>query len=145
MVNQQYLHLYDRYDHFANILTKILDEQPTNTVDIIENISKDVKCAQFRKKMDTLRDEPLIRPTFEAAEKCKVLFRKEGREEEREEPEEEMVSYYRSETGTKYTRAGWADGGQGKEKGRKCGLFCSAASRDHTNNCNHSTLYPLHS
>ncbi|NXR77360.1 RSH4A protein, partial [Pycnonotus jocosus] len=78
------------YDHFANMLTKILDEQPTNTVDIIENISKDVKWAQFRKKMDTLRDEPLIPPTFEAAEKCKALFIKEGREEEHEEVEEEM-------------------------------------------------------
>ncbi|NWZ34524.1 RSH4A protein, partial [Brachypodius atriceps] len=78
------------YDHFANILTKILDEQPTNAVDIIENISKDVKWAQFRKKMDTLRDEPLIPPTFEAAEKCKALFFKEGGEEEHEEVEEEM-------------------------------------------------------
>lgn len=117
MVNQQYLHLYDRYDHFANILTKILDEQPTNAVDIIENISKDVKWAQFRKKMDTLRDEPLIPPTFEAAEKCKALFFKEGGEEEHEEVEEEMVSYYQSETGTKYTRAGV--GGWWEEKGER--------------------------
>ncbi|NXR97879.1 RSH4A protein, partial [Oxylabes madagascariensis] len=78
------------YDHFANILTKILDEQPTNTVDIIEDISKDVKCAQFRKKMDTLRDEHLIPPTYEAAEKCKALFIKEGGEEEREDVEDEM-------------------------------------------------------
>ncbi|NXH38232.1 RSH4A protein, partial [Dicaeum eximium] len=77
------------YDHFANILTKILDEQPTNTVDIIENISKDVKWAQFRKKMDTLRDEPPILPTFEAAEKCKALFIKEGGEEN-EDLDEEM-------------------------------------------------------
>ncbi|NXH86855.1 RSH4A protein, partial [Edolisoma coerulescens] len=80
------------YDHFANILTKILDEQPTNTVDIIEDISKDVKCAQFRKKMDTLRDEHLILPIFEAAEKCKALFVKEGGEEEHEELDEEMPS-----------------------------------------------------
>ncbi|NXN84759.1 RSH4A protein, partial [Bombycilla garrulus] len=78
------------YDHFANILTKILDEQPTNTVDIIEDISKDVKWAQFRKKMDTLRDEYVTPPTVEAAEKCKALFFKEGGEEDREELEEEM-------------------------------------------------------
>ncbi|NXT60639.1 RSH4A protein, partial [Chaetops frenatus] len=78
------------YDHFANILTKILDEQPANAVDIIENISKDVKWAQLRKKMDTLQDKHLIPPTFEAAEKCKALFVKEGGEEEREEVEEEM-------------------------------------------------------
>ncbi|NWV14174.1 RSH4A protein, partial [Ptilonorhynchus violaceus] len=78
------------YDHLANILTKILDEHPTNTVDIIENISKDVKSAQFRKKMDTLRDEHQILPTFEAAEKCKALFIKENGEEENEEVEEEI-------------------------------------------------------
>ncbi|NXS26779.1 RSH4A protein, partial [Pomatostomus ruficeps] len=78
------------YDHFANVITKILDERPTDTVDIIENISKDVKWAQFRKKMDTLRDEHPNLPTFEAAEKLKALFVKEGGEEEREEVEEEM-------------------------------------------------------
>ncbi|XP_010409997.3 radial spoke head protein 4 homolog A-like [Corvus cornix cornix] len=78
------------YDHFANVLTKILDEQPANTVDIIEDISKDVKWAQFRKKMDTLRDEHLILPTFEAAEKCKALFVKEVGDEEREELDEEL-------------------------------------------------------
>ncbi|NXN14668.1 RSH4A protein, partial [Indicator maculatus] len=76
------------YDHLANILTKILDEKPTNAVDIIENISKDVKWAQFQKKMDTLRDEHEILPTYEAAEKCKALFLK-GNGEEEEELEEE--------------------------------------------------------
>ncbi|XP_074948537.1 radial spoke head protein 6 homolog A-like isoform X2 [Phalacrocorax aristotelis] len=78
------------YDHLANMLTKILDEQPTNAVDIIENISKDVKWAQFQKKMDTLRDEHEILPTFEAAEKRKALFLKangEGDEELEEEGE----------------------------------------------------------
>lgn len=88
------------------MLTKILDEQPENTVDIIEAISQDVKWAQFRKKMDTLRDEHLIPPTFEAAEKCKALFVKEVGEEDHEELDEEMVSYYQSETGTKYTKEG---------------------------------------
>ncbi|XP_017928077.1 radial spoke head protein 6 homolog A-like [Manacus vitellinus] len=78
------------YDHFANVLTKILDEQPTNTVDIIENISKDVKWARFQKKMDTLRDEYEIPPTYEAAEKCKALFIKENGEENEETIEEEI-------------------------------------------------------
>ncbi|NXT56483.1 RSH4A protein, partial [Pluvianellus socialis] len=75
------------YDHLANMLTKILDEQPTNAVDIIENISKDVKWAQFQKKMDTLRDEYEILPTYEAAEKRKALFLKanDGDEELEEE------------------------------------------------------------
>ncbi|NWR94543.1 RSH4A protein, partial [Furnarius figulus] len=78
------------YDHLANVLTKILDEQPTNTVDIIESISSNVKCAQFQKKMDTLRDEHEILPAFEAAEKCKALFIKENGEETEEIIEEEM-------------------------------------------------------
>ncbi|KFO71717.1 Radial spoke head protein 4 A, partial [Cuculus canorus] len=77
------------YDHLANMLTKILDEQPTNAVDIIENISKDVKCAQFRKKMDTLRDEHEILPTTEAAEVRKALFLKTNAEGD-EELEEEI-------------------------------------------------------
>ncbi|XP_069711674.1 radial spoke head protein 4 homolog A-like [Phaenicophaeus curvirostris] len=77
------------YDHLANILTKILDEQPTNAVDIIENISKDVKCAQFQKKMDTLRDEHEILPTTKAAEERKALFLKANAEGE-EELEEEI-------------------------------------------------------
>ncbi|NXP26915.1 RSH4A protein, partial [Scytalopus superciliaris] len=78
------------YDHLANVLTKILDEQPTNTVDIIESISMDVKCAQFQKKKDTLRDEYEILATFEAAEKCKALFIKENGEENEEVIEEEI-------------------------------------------------------
>ncbi|NWI69036.1 RSH4A protein, partial [Todus mexicanus] len=79
------------YDHLANMLTKILDERPANVVDIIEDISKDVKWAQFQKKMDTLRDEHEILPTFEAAEKRKSLFLKangEGDDELEEEIEE---------------------------------------------------------
>ncbi|KAM6313340.1 radial spoke head protein 4 homolog A-like [Aegotheles albertisi] len=76
------------YDHLANMLTKILDEQPTNAVDIIENISKDVKRGRFQEKMDTLRDEHEILPTLEAAERHKALFLKangEGDEELEEE------------------------------------------------------------
>ncbi|NXG47203.1 RSH4A protein, partial [Psilopogon haemacephalus] len=76
------------YDHLANMLTKILDEKPTNAVDIIENISKDVKWSQFQKKMDTLRDEHEILPTFEAAEKRKALFLKQNGEKDEELEEE---------------------------------------------------------
>ncbi|XP_035181433.1 LOW QUALITY PROTEIN: radial spoke head protein 6 homolog A-like [Oxyura jamaicensis] len=77
------------YDHLANMLTKILDEQPANAVDIIENISKDVKWARFQKKMDTLRDEHAVHPVFESAEKRKTLFLKAYREGD-EELEEEI-------------------------------------------------------
>ncbi|XP_048797122.1 radial spoke head protein 6 homolog A-like isoform X3 [Lagopus muta] len=74
------------YDHLVNVLTKILDEQPTDPVDILENISKDLKAAQFQKKMDTLRDEHEILPSFESAEMRRNLFLKsDGGDEEREE------------------------------------------------------------
>nr|XP_006126946.1 radial spoke head protein 4 homolog A isoform X2 [Pelodiscus sinensis] len=79
------------YDHLARMLTKILDERPINAVDIIENISKDVKWAQFQKKMDTLRDEHEMLPTFELAEKYKALFLKGTGEGGDQEPEEEIT------------------------------------------------------
>ncbi|XP_073196916.1 radial spoke head protein 6 homolog A-like isoform X2 [Lepidochelys kempii] len=79
------------YDHLAHMLTKILDERPINAVDIIENISKDVKWAQFQKKMDTLRDEHEMLPTYELAEKYKALFLKGTGEGGDQEPEEEIT------------------------------------------------------
>lgn len=99
------------------MLTKILDEQPTNAVDIIENISKDVKWAQFQKKMDTLRDEHKILPAFEAAEKRKALFLKANGEGD-EELEEEIVSYYQRRTDIIYSREWvgvWWEGKGGRE------------------------------
>ncbi|XP_062838531.1 radial spoke head protein 6 homolog A [Anolis carolinensis] len=77
------------YDHLSEMLAKILDERPENPADIIENISKDVKCARFQKKLDTLRDEYEKHPTFELAEMYKTLFQKggggDGTEQELEE------------------------------------------------------------
>ncbi|XP_062991370.1 radial spoke head protein 6 homolog A-like [Elgaria multicarinata webbii] len=78
------------YDHLAEMLSKILDERPKNPADIIENISKDVKCARFQKKLDTLRDEYEKHPTFELAEMYKTLFQKGGGEGTDQELEEEM-------------------------------------------------------
>uniref|UniRef100_A0A8C2T5W7 Radial spoke head component 4A n=1 Tax=Coturnix japonica TaxID=93934 RepID=A0A8C2T5W7_COTJA len=75
------------YDHLVNVLIKILDERPTNPVDIFENISKDVKADQFQKKMDTLRDEPEILPSFEPAELRKNLFLKSDAGDEEQEEE----------------------------------------------------------
>ncbi|XP_012505595.1 PREDICTED: radial spoke head protein 4 homolog A isoform X1 [Propithecus coquereli] len=62
------------YDHLSSMLTKILDERPENAVDIIENISQDVKMAHFSKKLDTLQNEKEMLPTYEIAEKQKALF-----------------------------------------------------------------------
>uniref|UniRef100_A0A2K5C834 Radial spoke head component 4A n=1 Tax=Aotus nancymaae TaxID=37293 RepID=A0A2K5C834_AOTNA len=62
------------YDHLSNMLTKILDERPENAVDIIENISQDVKMAHFSKKFDSLQNANEMLPTYEIAEKQKALF-----------------------------------------------------------------------
>ncbi|XP_061440583.1 radial spoke head protein 6 homolog A-like isoform X2 [Rhineura floridana] len=78
------------YDHLADMLSKILDERPENPADIIENISKDIKCARFQKKLDTLRDEYEKHPTFELAEMYKTLFQKGGGEGTDQELEEEL-------------------------------------------------------
>ncbi|KAM6441621.1 radial spoke head protein 6 homolog A-like [Liasis olivaceus] len=78
------------YDHLADMLTKILEERPENPADIIENISKDIKCARFQKKLDTLRDEFEKHPTFETAEMYKTLFQRGGGDGTDQEPEEEL-------------------------------------------------------
>ncbi|XP_038197008.1 radial spoke head protein 4 homolog A isoform X3 [Arvicola amphibius] len=62
------------YDHLSNVLTMILDERPADAVDIIENISKDVKMTNFNKKLDTLHNENEMLPAYEIAEKQKALF-----------------------------------------------------------------------
>ncbi|GAB1295096.1 Radial spoke head protein 4 homolog A [Apodemus speciosus] len=76
------------YDHLSKVLTKILDERPADVVDIIENISQDVKTAHFNKKLDMLRNENELLPAYEIAEAQKALFLQghlEGADSELEE------------------------------------------------------------
>ncbi|XP_008137263.2 radial spoke head protein 4 homolog A isoform X2 [Eptesicus fuscus] len=79
------------YDHLSNMLTRILDERPENAVDIIENISQDVKMAHFSKKLDTLQNENEMLPTYEIAEKQKALFLQGNLEGPDQELEDEMA------------------------------------------------------
>ncbi|XP_004674154.1 PREDICTED: radial spoke head protein 4 homolog A [Condylura cristata] len=79
------------YDHLSNMLTRILDERPENAVDIIENISQDVKMAHFSKKLDTLQNENEMLPAYEIAEKQKALFLQGNLEGADQELEEEIV------------------------------------------------------
>ena len=44
-----------RYDHLAEVLTKILDERPTNAVDIIEDFSYKEKKTKFISDVDTIQ------------------------------------------------------------------------------------------
>nr|XP_002714806.1 radial spoke head protein 4 homolog A isoform X1 [Oryctolagus cuniculus] len=82
---------FNVYDHLSNVLTKILDERPEDAVDIIENISQDVKMEHFNKKLDTLQNENEMLPTYEIAEKQKVLFLHGHLEGADQELEEEIV------------------------------------------------------
>uniref|UniRef100_A0A8D2CQ59 Radial spoke head component 4A n=1 Tax=Sciurus vulgaris TaxID=55149 RepID=A0A8D2CQ59_SCIVU len=79
------------YDHLSNVLTKILDERPDNAVDIIENISQDVKMAHFSKKLDTLQNENELLPMYEIAEMQKALFLQGNLEGADQELEEEIA------------------------------------------------------
>ncbi|XP_040821409.1 radial spoke head protein 4 homolog A [Ochotona curzoniae] len=82
---------FNLYDHLSNVLTKVLDERPDDAVDIIENISQDVKKAQFNKKLDTLQNENEMLPTYEIAEKQKDLFLQRHLEGAEQDSEEEIV------------------------------------------------------
>ncbi|XP_036623517.1 radial spoke head protein 4 homolog A [Trichosurus vulpecula] len=76
------------YDHLCKVLTRILDQRPENVVDIIENISQDVKKAHFNKKLDTLQDEHEIPLAYELAEKQKALFLQGNLEGDQEQEDE---------------------------------------------------------
>ncbi|XP_003479763.2 radial spoke head protein 4 homolog A [Cavia porcellus] len=79
------------YDHLSNMLTKILDERPENAVDIIENISQNVKMAHFSKKLDTFQNENEMLPTYDIAEGQKALFLQGHLEGVDQELEDEIV------------------------------------------------------
>ncbi|XP_068933470.1 radial spoke head protein 4 homolog A [Petaurus breviceps papuanus] len=76
------------YDHLCKVLTRILDQRPENVVDIIENISRDVKKAHFNKKLDTLQDEHEVPLAYELAEKQKALFLQGNLESDQEQEDE---------------------------------------------------------
>uniref|UniRef100_A0A8C6CVZ7 Radial spoke head component 4A n=1 Tax=Moschus moschiferus TaxID=68415 RepID=A0A8C6CVZ7_MOSMO len=78
------------YDHLSEMLTTVLDKRPENAVDIIENISQDVKMEHFSKKLDTLQNENEMLPTYEIAEKQKTLFLQGNLEGADQELEDEI-------------------------------------------------------
>ena len=82
-----------RYDHLSEMLTKVLDKRPENAVDIIENVSQDVKMEHFSKKLDTLQNENEMLPTYEIAEEQKALFLQGNLEGADQEMEDEIVSH----------------------------------------------------
>lgn len=78
--------MFSRYDHLTRLLLKVMDERPNNVMDIIEDLSHEVKQS-FR--LDNQRALPNIAETTvadELAEKHRPLFC------QTEEQEEELVS-----------------------------------------------------
>ncbi|XP_072292946.1 radial spoke head protein 6 homolog A-like [Eucyclogobius newberryi] len=62
------------YDHLTQVLLKIMDERPPDVVDVFEDISREVKRAQFVNKQSTLRDMSEDDPAVTLAEQQRSLF-----------------------------------------------------------------------
>lgn len=73
-----------------NLLTKILNQRPEDPLSILETLNRNTQWEWFHPKLDTLRDDPEMQPTYEMAEKQKALFSRGGEGEQ--EMEEEVVS-----------------------------------------------------
>ncbi|XP_070817540.1 radial spoke head protein 6 homolog A [Chaetodon trifascialis] len=75
------------YDHLTWLLIKVRDEQPREVVDLIEDMSRDVKRGLFEDKQNNLRDLPQMTAAELLAELQCLLF---SRPEEVDQ-EEELV------------------------------------------------------
>lgn len=80
-----------RYEHLVNLLTKILNQRPEDPLSILESLNRTTQWEWFHRKLDTLRDEPEMQPTYEMAEKQKALFIR-GSGDREQDMEEEVVS-----------------------------------------------------
>ncbi|XP_072558436.1 radial spoke head protein 4 homolog A isoform X2 [Paramormyrops kingsleyae] len=69
------------YDHLARLLTKVMEERPENVVDVIEDLSREVKRAGLQNTQSTLRDIHVTTPPQVTAEQQKVLFSHKGGED----------------------------------------------------------------
>ncbi|XP_026109096.1 radial spoke head protein 6 homolog A [Carassius auratus] len=74
------------YEHLVRLLTKVMDERPENAVDVIEDMSRELKASILQEKQDTLRDSACSSAALLLAEQQKALFtRAAGDEGDREE------------------------------------------------------------
>ncbi|EDV20309.1 Radial spoke head protein 4-like protein A [Trichoplax sp. H2] len=71
------------YEHLSAILMKVLNERPENPVDILEDMSRNIKKSKFIVPNDTIQDESLLSPAVDLADQQKALF--EVRTEEGED------------------------------------------------------------
>ena len=75
-----------------NLLTKILNQRPEDPLFLLESLNRTTQWEWFHPKLDTLRDDPEMQPTYEMAERQRVLFSRSGGGEGEQEMEEEVVS-----------------------------------------------------
>ncbi|XP_069314056.1 radial spoke head protein 6 homolog A [Eulemur rufifrons] len=80
------------YEHLVNLLTKILNQRPEDPLSILESLNRTTQWEWFHPKLDTLRDDPEMQPTYEMAEKQKALFVRSGGGAEGEQEMEEEVA-----------------------------------------------------
>ncbi|XP_058504340.1 radial spoke head protein 4 homolog A-like isoform X2 [Solea solea] len=76
------------YDHLTQLLMKVMDEQPNDAVDVIEDLSHDVKRSLYVDKQSTLQDVPQATAAEQLAEQQRLLFSHTGDTVEEEEEEE---------------------------------------------------------
>ncbi|XP_044901517.1 radial spoke head protein 6 homolog A isoform X3 [Felis catus] len=79
------------YEHLANLLTKILDQRPEDPLSILESLNRTTQREWCHPKLDTLRDDPEMQPTYEMADRQKALFLRSGGGEGQQEMEEEVA------------------------------------------------------
>lgn len=72
------------YDHLVRLLTRVMDERPENAVDVIEDLSLEVKRSMWQEKQSTLREAEHTTSSELLAEQQKALFN-HGDEKEHEE------------------------------------------------------------
>ncbi|XP_053285925.1 radial spoke head protein 6 homolog A isoform X1 [Pleuronectes platessa] len=77
------------YDHLTRVLIKVMDEQPQDVVDVIEDISRDVKRALFEDKQSILRDLPQTTAAELLAEQQRPLFSRPENNEQEDELQQE--------------------------------------------------------
>lgn len=90
------------YDHLVRLLTKVMDERPENAVDVIEDMSRDLKGSILQEKQDTMRDSPSSSAALLLAEQQKALFTRTAGDEG--DHEEDLVRFgiFSSENSVKF-------------------------------------------
>lgn len=69
-----YLNFYCRYDHLVSILSKVLDKEPENAVEMLKEFSRREHKARFVAEKDTIEGRDEVPKDFILANEQKNLF-----------------------------------------------------------------------